>query len=75
MRPEEIRDKLRRRPFHPLRVYLSDGSSHDVRHPEMAYVSRREVVIGVPGNSGDLPVRSVYCDPLHVTRIEPIDGS
>jgi hypothetical protein len=46
MRPEEIRDKLR----------------------------RREVVIGVPGNTGGLPVRSVCCDPFHVTRIEAIDG-
>jgi hypothetical protein len=27
---------LRRRPFLPFRVFLSDGSTYDVRHPDQA---------------------------------------
>ena len=75
MGPGEIKKHLRRRPFQPFRVFVSDGSSYDVRHPELAYVSRSEVVIGLDAANGDLPDRSIYIAPLHVTRIEPIDGA
>ena len=74
MRAEEIRAHLRLRPFCPIRFHLSDGSSYDVRHPELALVTSREVIIAL-GDGGDrVPPRSIYCDPLHVTRIEPISG-
>ncbi len=37
------------------------------------FVTRREVVIALdPGNDA-VPERSVYCDPVHITRIEPLD--
>ena len=74
MRAEEIRKHIRTQPFRPIRVYVSDGVSYDVRHPEMMYVSRTEVIIGLDAGNGDIPERSVYCDPVHITRIEPLDG-
>ncbi len=74
MRAEEIRNHLRREPFLPFRLYLSNGVSYEVRHPEFMYVGRREVVIAVELGEGDVPERSAYCDPLHVTHIEPIHG-
>ena len=75
MRPDEIRAHLRREPFRPIRIYISDGSSYDVRHPELMFVSRAEVVIGLDAGDDELPERSVYCDPLHITRIEPVDAA
>jgi len=75
MSPDRILDHLRRQPFRPIRIYLSDGSSYEVAHPELALVTRREVVIALPEAEGELADRSVFCDPLHVTRIEPIDGA
>ncbi len=74
MRPDEIRAHLRKQPFRAIRIYISDGSSYDVRHPEMMFVTRTEVVIGLDPGDGDIPERSVYCDPVHITRIEPLDG-
>ena len=74
MSPDRIRNHLRREPFLPIRIYMSDGSSYEVRHPEMAVVTRRDVFIALPPLQGDMPERAVFCDPLHVTRIEPIDG-
>ena len=75
MRPQEIRAHLRQRPFEPFRIYMSDGSSYDVRHPEMALVSRTKVVIATKLAWDDLPDQLVYCDPVHVTRIEAFDGA
>ena len=75
MRPAQILAHLRKQPFAPIRVFLSDGCSYDIRHPELAAVSRAEVVIGLGPTEDDVPDRFAYCDPLHITRIEPINGT
>jgi hypothetical protein len=75
MRASEILSHLRRHPFVPIRIFVSDGASYDVCHPAMAAVSHLELVIGLPPFDEDVPDRFAYCDPIHVTRIEPLDGS
>lgn len=75
MRPNEIQAHLRKQPFRPIRVYVSDGSSYDICHPELMFVTRTEVVIGLDPGDGDIPERSAYCDPIRITRIEPLDGT
>ena len=74
MRPDEIRAHLRKQPFRPIRIYVSDGASYDLRHPESALVTRTEVVIALDPGGDDIPQRCAYCDPIHITRIESIDG-
>lgn len=74
MTPETIQQHLHRQPFRPFRVFLSDGSAHEIRHPEMALLTRREVIIAMPQDVTHLPERTVTCDLLHVTRLEPING-
>jgi hypothetical protein len=56
-----------------VRILFSDGTSYDVGHPEMMMVGRTEVVIGLQSNGDDVFDRFAYCDPVHITRIEPID--
>lgn len=75
MRPGLIRDHLKIRPFRPIRVHISDGSSYDIRHPEMAYVTASQVMIALEMSEEDLPDKVVFCDPVHITRIEPLDGA
>jgi hypothetical protein len=74
MRPEDVRERLRKRPFQPIRLFLSDGAHYDVRNPDVLIVGRTEVILGSPGGNGDLPERFASIDPLHIVRIEPIDG-
>lgn len=74
MRPAQVRDHLKTQPFRPIRIHKSDGSSYEVRHPEMAYVTASQVMIALEMSEENLPDRVVFCDPIHITRIEPIDG-
>ncbi len=74
MTAKEILELQRRRPFPGLRLHLSDGTSYEVMHPEMMAVTRTLVFIALPPVSEGVPERSVYCDPVHVTRIEPMNG-
>ena len=75
MRPDQIRVHIRKQPFRPFRVHISDGLSYDVRHPEFISVSRAEVVIGLDVGDEEIPEHSIYCDPVHITRIDPLDGA
>ena len=70
MRPEKILHWLRAAPFQPFRVFLSDGSSYDVAHPELAFVSQHHFIVTRDLTADGVPRRTVMCDPLHVTRIE-----
>ena len=74
MRPERIRDALRAEPFLPLRVFLSDGSRHDVPHPEFAFVATHQLVIARDPNTHGVPRHTVTVNPIHVTRIEVLEN-
>jgi len=74
MRLDEIRAHLHKHPFIPIRVFISDGSHYDVHHPDFMLLSRAEVVIGLDPGTDQFPERNAYLDPIHITRIEPING-
>ena len=42
-----VRDLLRQRPFRPFRVVMSSGEAYEVRHPEMAWVTKNDLFIGI----------------------------
>lgn len=65
---------MRRRPFHPLRIYVSDGSTYDVRHPEMLMVGSREAVVATQYIDG-IAEEKVFCNIRHIVRIGLLDGA
>ena len=68
-----IREYLDRRPFRPFRVFLSDGSHHEIPHPEFAWVFGGRIFIGLPGKgaaNGNGKVKELAL--LHVTRVEEL---
>jgi hypothetical protein len=71
---QELLNRLRRRPFVPFRIHLTDGSSYEIRHPDLVMPGARSVAVGNPG--ADLP-EDVYESivipaPVHITRLEPL---
>jgi len=45
-----------------------------VLHPEMMLVTPCNIYIALPPLEDGVPVGgSVYCDPMHITRVEPIN--
>jgi hypothetical protein len=75
MAPDELTARLRKQPFVPFRMTLSEGSTYEIRHPELCMVGRRSAVIGVIKR--DRPDRlfdwSVDVDLLHIVKLEPIE--
>ena len=70
--PSRLKELLNQRPFRPIRLFLSDGSHHDVPHPEFAWVYGGRMFVGVAskGSNGEGPLKELAI--LHVTRVEEL---
>jgi len=74
MEADEIIGILRRQPFEPVRVHLSDGTVFEVWHPDQVMVSKRSSHVGVGGNGDRAFQRIVVVSNIHITHIEPVGG-
>ena len=57
MSPGDFLQAIRRRPFQPFRIEVSDGTAYEVRHPELVMVGLGALLIGIPAAT---PVGPVY---------------
>lgn len=73
MSPEELNSALRRRPFVPIRIHVTDGVHYDIRVPHMVMIGRTILFIGLRRDV-DSPFfdEPVWVALRHVTRVEPI---
>jgi hypothetical protein len=69
---QTFREMLNRRPFQPVRVVLSSGQAYEIRHPEMALLTRTSLLVGVDIADDGVPAEFKVLSLLHVTAIEPI---
>ena len=72
MTVQTFRDLLTRRPFQPFRLVMSSGQTHEVRHPEMAFLTKSDILVGVDDAGDGIPAEFHICSLLHVTTIELI---
>jgi len=70
-----FRDLLKQRPFKPFRLVMSSGEAYEVRHPEMAMLTRTEILVGVGEAEEGVPAEFQVCSLLHVTAIEPVSSA
>lgn len=71
---ETIKSRLDVRPFQPFRVVTSSGEGYEVRHPEMAFPTRTELVIASPDDHG-VPSRARIVANLHITALDPLESA
>ena len=72
MTVQTFRELLTKRPFRPFRLVMLSGQMHDVRHSEMALLTRTDILVGVDIADDGIPAEFKICSLLHVTDIEPL---
>jgi hypothetical protein len=72
---QTFRDLLAYQPFKPFRLVMSSGESYEVRHPEMAMLTRTDILVGTNIAEDGLPAEFKICSLLHVATIEPLSAS
>jgi hypothetical protein len=77
MPPQDLLQALRRRPFVPFRLHITDGTIYDVGHPELLLLAVGSAVVGLPSAKLPLPQVERYeiVDLLHVIRLEPLEAA
>lgn len=70
-----FRELLTQRPFRPFRIILSSGKAYEVRHPEMAMLTRSDLLVGTDLAEDGVPAEFKICSLLHITAIEPISAA
>jgi len=69
MSHEAMQKLLRRQPFEPFEIRLTNGEKHEVRHPEMALLLRSRLLIALSDD------RVVICPLLHIASIETLQSA
>ena len=74
MAPKDLYDVVHTRPFRPFRIFVNDGGTYDIRHPEWCMVGAESVLVGLPENDSDSPYyqRFAILDLFAVSRVEPL---
>ena len=75
MTVQTFRELLSQQPFKPFRLIMSSGQSYDVRHPEMAWLTRTSILVGIDESEDGVPSEFKICSLLHVTAVEPLASS
>ncbi len=73
MTVQTFRNLLKERPFKPFRLVMSSGQSYEVRHPEMAMLTKSDILVGIDIEDDGVPAEFKICSMLHVTAVEPIE--
>ena len=67
---QDFRDQAKKTPFVPFRIATSAGETFDVTHPDLIWIGRREVAVGI-ADKDDPSIfdRFARISILHVTTI------
>ena len=61
---------LKTRPFQPFRVVTSSGEQYEVRHPEMAFLTRTSLFLGLHPDAEGTAEDWTMISLLHVAAVE-----
>jgi hypothetical protein len=75
MNVQTSRELLTQRPFRPFRLAMSSGQTYEVRHPEMAMLTRTDLLVGIDETDEGVPAEFRICSLLHITSIGPLSPS
>lgn len=71
---QTFRELMAQRPFRPFRLVMSSGEAYEVRHPEMALLTRTSLLVGIDVEDS-VPAEFKICSLLHVTAVEPLGAA
>ncbi|MFM8494378.1 MAG: hypothetical protein ACKOEM_02480 [Planctomycetia bacterium] len=70
MNVETLREFVRRQPFEPFVIRMSNGEVHEILHPECLAIGKNRVVVTDPDTD-----RTVYCALIHINTVEPLEAA
>jgi hypothetical protein len=77
MHAEDLLAALRRRPFVPFRLRVTEGASYMVRHPDSVLVTRRTAYVAIlpSDDPSQVPDRAAAIALVHITQLEDMPSA
>jgi hypothetical protein len=77
MTPFDIRGFLRKAPFEPFTLVVTNNERFDVYHPELLLVTQTMLALGLTKSTDPdaMAEQMVWLSPEHVLKIEPLKRS
>lgn len=73
---DDIQARLRQQPFVPVRIVTTTGQTYDLRHPELAIVGRRFLMVGIPSAENPTQAEQITRIALvHVTELQDLPAA
>lgn len=73
MRAEDIRELLKKQPFTPFRVCMTDGKTYEIMHPELVFLTKSYLhVTTIQDPTTGIPDRVEYAALIHIVRVEEL---
>ncbi len=69
MNVETLREFVRRQPFEPFVIRMSNGEVHEILYPECLAIGKNRVIVTDPDTD-----RTVYCVLIHINTVEPLQA-
>jgi hypothetical protein len=74
--PENIQERLRVKPFRPLRITVSEGLHYDIFHPDLVLVGLNDLTIGFAApNKPTIYDRQIRVALIHMVALEDISSA
>ena len=73
----DVRENLRKQPFEPFRICMTDGRHYDIRHPGLCIKGLESIYVGVPDpklKDKDVVMRVDNLAMVHIVCFEPLKG-
>lgn len=72
-RAEDIQACLHETPFRPLRIIAREGLRYAIRHPDLVFVGRHDLMIGIPGpDNPSIYDRVTRVALVHIVALEDL---
>ena len=75
MTVQTFRDLLKQQPFQPFRLVISSGQTYEVRHSEMAFLTRTDMLVGIDQTRKGVPASFKICPLSQVAAVEPLSST
>jgi hypothetical protein len=75
MTVEEYRDFWQRRPFQPFRVVMSNGEAFQILRPEMCWLAKTYIVVGVGETEEGVPAEGRIFSLESISDVEPLNSA
>lgn len=68
---DNILELLRAQPFRTFSIYLTNGISHTIRHPDQVWVGSSFIIVGIPAHESPDPemAQTAFVGLLHVAQL------